>query len=64
MSLQIQAIQDGVSAGFAKLNQGVSGTCDLTMSGSTTTIVCLALAGYGDDYFNNKYFMTVIKIFI
>lgn len=36
------------------------GTCDADMSASTTTIDCLDLAGYGDDYFNGKYWMQIL----
>jgi hypothetical protein len=38
-----------------------SGTCDTGMTGSTTTIVCAELNGYGDDSFNTKYYMQIIK---
>jgi len=37
------------------------GTCDSGMTASTTTIVCADLSGYGDDFFNDKYYMQVIK---
>lgn len=38
-----------------------SGTCDAGMAGSTTSIVCAGLAGYGDNYFNTKYYMQIIR---
>jgi len=38
----------------------LSGTCDGDMGASTTTIDCVELAGYGDDFFNNKYWMQVV----
>ncbi len=38
-----------------------SGDCDATMVSSTTAIVCANLAGYGDDFFNTKYYMQVIR---
>ena len=37
------------------------GTCDSGMGASTTTIVSADLASYGADYFNNKYYMQIIK---
>ena len=36
------------------------GQCSSTMVDSTTTIVIPGLAGYGNDYFNNKYYMQMI----
>jgi len=38
-----------------------SGTCDAGMAGSQTAIVCADLAGYGDDLFNDKYYMYIIR---
>jgi hypothetical protein len=37
------------------------GTCNSGMVASTTSIVIDELAGYGNDYFNNNYYMQVIK---
>jgi len=37
------------------------GTCDTGMGASTTTVVCADLAGFGDDYFNTKFYMQIIK---
>lgn len=33
---------------------------DANMGASTTVIDCLALAGYGNDYFNNKFYLGVL----
>jgi len=38
-----------------------SGTCNAGMVASTTSIVAADLAGYGDSFFNGKYYMQVIK---
>jgi len=38
-----------------------SGKCDAAMGASTTIIDCAGLSGYGDDFFNNKYYMAIIK---
>ena len=40
---------------------GLYGSCSATMVDSTTTIVVPGLAGYGDDLFNAKFYMQVIK---
>jgi len=45
-------LAEGIGARF--------GTCDVGMGASTTVIVCADLAGYGDDYFNEKFCMTVL----
>src|SRR3972149_5906809 len=37
------------------------GTTSSTMTDSTTTIVIPGLAGYGDDYFNTKFYMQMIR---
>ena len=37
------------------------GRCDTGMTGSTTSIVCAELGGKGDDVFNTKYYMQVIR---
>lgn len=37
------------------------GTCDAGMIASQTSIVSADLAGYGDDFFNTKYYLQVIK---
>jgi len=37
------------------------GACDAGMGASTTSIVCAGLAGYGDDYFNTKFWLAVVK---
>jgi len=36
------------------------GTCDAGMGASATTIVAADLSGYGEDFFNTKYYMQVI----
>lgn len=36
------------------------GTCDSGMGASTTAIVCADLAGFGNDYFNTKFYMQVL----
>jgi len=36
-----------------------SGKCDAGMTGSTTTVVCDDLKGFGDDFFNSDYVMTI-----
>jgi hypothetical protein len=38
----------------------LTGTCDADMGASTTIIDCLELAGYGNDFFNGKYWMQVL----
>jgi len=38
-----------------------SGKCDSGMGASATVIDCIGLAGYGNDFFNTKYYMVVIK---
>lgn len=38
-----------------------AGRTNNDMTPSTTAIVCAQLAGYGDDYFNNFFYMHVIK---
>lgn len=38
-----------------------AGTCDSSMTQSTTTIPVADLAGYGNDYFNTKFYLQVIK---
>lgn len=37
------------------------GTCDIGMGASTTVIVSDHLTGYGDDFFNTKYYIQVLK---
>lgn len=37
------------------------GACDVGMAASATTIVSAALVGYGNDFFNTRFFMQVIK---
>jgi len=39
----------------------IKGTCDSGMSASTTTIVSADLKNYGDDYFNDKWWLQIIK---
>lgn len=39
----------------------LQGTCDSEMTASTTAIVSDDLAGFGDNYFNNHYYLTIIK---
>lgn len=56
-----KALQDLSGGGGIDTGLAYKGTCDVGMSGSTTTIVCDDLAGYGDDVFNDKYWMKVIK---
>ena len=38
-----------------------AGRTNSDMTPSKTAVVCAQLAGYGDDYFNNHFFMQVIK---
>ena len=38
-----------------------TGSCDAGMVASTTALVSAELAGYGDDFFNTKYYIQVIK---
>lgn len=37
------------------------GICKGDMAGSTTAVVSLELVGFGDDYFNDKYYVEVVK---
>ena len=37
------------------------GTCDAGMTASTTDLYCADLAGYGNDYFNQKFYVQIIK---
>ena len=46
-----------VSRGLLSLH----GVCDAGMGASTVTIVCDDLAGFGDDYFNTRFWMKVLK---
>ncbi len=48
---------------ISKIEHGLifAGTCDAGMTGSTTDLYCADLAGYGNDYFNNKFYMQIIK---
>jgi hypothetical protein len=39
----------------------VAGSCNSDMTPSLTAIVCGDLAGYGDDYFNGKFYAQVAK---
>lgn len=39
----------------------IQGTCDSEMAASTTAIISDDLAGYGNDYFNNHFYIWVIK---
>lgn len=36
------------------------GTCDTGMTGSLTEIYCAELAGFGDNFFNNKYYIYIL----
>lgn len=36
------------------------GTCPSGMGASTTVIVCADLAGFGNDYFNNKFYIQIL----
>ncbi len=50
-----------VTSIFTRLKRIVFyGTCDSGMGASTTVIVCADLAGFGNDYFNNKFHMEVL----
>ena len=58
----------GAAGSVAGLLQGIkaspiiiTGVCDTGMTASTTTIVSDDLDGYGDDYFNNNWFLMVVK---
>lgn len=37
------------------------GTCDTGMAASATTIVCAHLSGYGNNFFDTKYYMQILK---
>ena len=37
------------------------GKCNVGMTGSLTDIYCADLAGYGNDYFNQKFYVQIIK---
>jgi hypothetical protein len=39
----------------------LAGACDSGMGASTITIVSDDLTGYGDDYFNNKFWLHIVK---
>lgn len=39
----------------------LNGACDAGMTASTTTIVSVNLKGYGNDYFNNSWWLRVVK---
>lgn len=56
---RLEFIQSALASDLVGLS--FTGTCDTGMAGSTTTIVCAGLGGYGDDTFNTKYWMQVIK---
>ena len=48
---------------FIRQSRGIDyrGICDAGMAGSTTSLASLELAGFGNDYFNDKYFIEVVK---
>lgn len=50
-----------IQQGGAEGGTVFQGACDAGMVGSTTAIVSADLAGYGDDFFNTKYYLQVIK---
>ncbi len=54
---------DGTNWTILALDYGLAfgGTCNATMSASTTVIDCADLAGYGNDYFNTQFYMQVVK---
>ncbi len=59
-----EAIRAAIDSGFASVGGSpiiIAGTCDADMGASTTVIDCLDLAGYGNDYFNNSWWMRVVK---
>ena len=58
----------GVAGSVAGLLQGIkaspiilTGVCDTGMTASTVTIVSDDLEGYGNDYFNNNWYVMVVK---
>lgn len=61
----IRDTNNGVNSMLAasSVDNGLSftGTCDAGMVASTTSIVSAELAGFGNDFFNSKYYMQVIK---
>lgn len=61
-SKTLEKTYDGTNYVPLELPSGIflSGTCNSDMTQSTTTIVCADLAGYGDDYFNLKFYLQVI----
>jgi len=56
-------IYDGTS--WSMLNEEFSlslyGKCSSTMTASTTELVVPTLVGYGDDFFNNKFYIQILK---
>jgi len=59
----LTAYVKGIITNIAAIPQSrlyLTGTCDVGMAGSATTVVCAELAGYGNDYFNKKYHMIVL----
>ena len=56
-------IYDGTS--WSMLNEEFSlslyGKCSSTMTASTTELVVPTLVGYGDDFFNNKFYVQILK---
>lgn len=56
-------IYDGTS--WSMLNEEFSlslyGKCSSTMTASTTELVIPTLVGYGDDFFNNKFYIQILK---
>jgi len=54
---------DGTNYTLLDLDYGLvfGGTCNAAMIASTTTVACADLAGYGNDYFNQKFYIQVIK---
>ena len=56
-------IYDGSSWSVMKEEFSLSlyGKCSSSMTGSTTTLVVPTLVGYGNDFFNSKFYIQVIK---
>lgn len=57
-------IYDGVSWSLLEevdIGPLLYGQCSTSMSASTTTLVAPNLAGYGDDFFNTKFYIQVVK---
>ena len=50
----------GSSIGATSSIAGLVWSAKCTSNGTATTAICSALAGFGNDYFNNKYYIQII----